>query len=156
MKKTFYRIATTLVSICLLCSCGKAIEPSGNHAAKTDLETDTKLAALFDEYSETMDGAYTEKYAADLYDNYQSITPEKFISILSNQEVNRIKNIIELLVSEVILSGNETSIDQFTSVFFNLLDDKSLSKVEKYIVYDIYTNILYYQISIKSGSLYIS
>ena len=96
------------------------------------------------------------KYAADLYDNYQSITPEKFISILSNQEVNRIKNIIELLVSEVILSGNETSIDQFTSVFFNLLDDKSLSKVEKYIVYDIYTNILYYQISIKSGSLYIS
>ncbi|MBE5965626.1 MAG: hypothetical protein E7255_01425 [Lachnospiraceae bacterium] len=95
-----------------------------------------------------MDGAYSEKYAADLYEAYQLNTPENFINLLSNQEINRVKPIIELLVSEVILSGDETSIDQFTSDFSHLLDDKSLSKVEQYIVYDIYANILYYQITL--------
>lgn len=149
MKKIYYVFSVVVfVVICFICSCSKITKTTNNDVVKTNIETDSTLTELFNEFSYTLDGAYAEKYAYDLYESYKLTTPENFVYILSKQEINHVKRIIYLLVSEVINTEIESDIEEFTSIFKDLLDNKDLSKMEEYIVYDIYTNILFFQITI--------
>lgn len=147
MKK-FYRLTSLLMLLilCFLSSCSRDNKVASKDKTETDMNTDTRISSLFDEYTDTLDGANSEKYAADLYDAYQSTDPLNFIRLLSWQEINRIKPIVNLLVSEVMNSSNSSVIKEFTADIEKLLDTKDLSELEEYLVYELYTCILYYKI----------
>ncbi len=147
MKK-FYRPISLLMLLflCFLSSCSRDCKATNKDMAEADTNTDTQITSLFDEYTDTLDGANAEKYAADLYAAYQSTDPLNFIRLLSQQEINRIKSIVNLLVSEVMNSSDSSAIQEFTADIEKLLDTKDLTELEKYLVYELYTNILYYRI----------
>jgi hypothetical protein len=147
MKK-FYRLISLLMLLllCYLSSCSRDWKATSKDMAETDTNTDTLITSLFDDYTNTLDGANAEKYAADLYAAYQSTDPLNFIRLLSQQEINRIKPIVNLLVSEVMNSSDSSAIKEFIADIEELLDTKDLTELEEYLVYEIYTNILYYRI----------
>ena len=98
MKKVYCILpVVVLISICSLCSCSKYTKKENNDLTKTNIETDTKLTTLFNEYSEVLDGKNSEKYASDLYDAYKLTTPENFINVLSNQEINPVSILLNFL-----------------------------------------------------------
>lgn len=102
------------------------------------------MTELFDQYYDTMDGAYSEGYAYNLLEAYNETAPEVYVTILSRQDKHRIKAITELLASEVVFS--EADVQEFTSGLFNLLDRKDITDREKFIIYNTYAYILYCQV----------
>lgn len=147
MKKCYRLILILMLFIlCYLSSCDRDYKATDKNKSETDADIDTQIASLFDEYTDTLDGAYTEKYTTDLYAAYQSTDTFNFIQLLSQHEINRIRPIVNLLVSEVMNSPDSSVIKEFTADIESLLDAKGLAKLEEYVVYELYTNILYYRI----------
>lgn len=152
MKKINRRISLLmLLFLCLLgegSTGGKSVSEVKAEVDTSTTSTDSQIISLFDQYSDGIDGAYTEKYASDLYAAYQSTDDLDFIRLLSQQKVKRIKPIVNLLVSEVMNSADSLAIKEFTANTEKLLNTKDLNEREKYLVYEVYTSILYYRITL--------
>lgn len=150
MKKINRRISLLmLLLLCFFSGCNREGKPASVVKAEVDTSTantDSQIVSLFDQYSDDLDGVYSEEYAADLYAAYQSTKDLNFIRLLSQQEIKRIKPIANLLVSEVMNSADSTAIKKFTTNTEKLLGTKDLTELEKYLVYEVYTSILYYRI----------
>jgi hypothetical protein len=114
----------------------------------TEDTNNTELIAIFDEYKPTLDGAYAEKYAYDLYEAYKKSNSTNFIKTLSSYDLPTIEHIIKMLVGTAVNNDSKYAKKEFSTLYDTLHDDKNLSDIENFIVYDIYTWLLYYLISL--------
>lgn len=134
-----------LYTFCLTISGCNKKNITSNNTVET---SNTELKVIFDEYEPTLDGAYAEKYAYDLYEAYQDCNSTRFIEELSNYDVSTIEHIIKLLVGTAAVDDLKNAENEFTTVYNTLHDNKELSEIENYIVYDIYTWLLYYKLTL--------
>ncbi len=137
-----------LLFLILLCSCSKNVKETNKDREKADPETGLIITSLFDEFTDNLDGANTEKYAADLYDTYLQSDSMNFIHLLSQQKIYRIKPIADLLASEAMNISDSSSKRAFATGIRNLLDQKDLTELEEYTLYELYARILYYSITL--------
>jgi hypothetical protein len=143
MKKgSFILLCIAIVLTLSVIACSR----DGEKTDKDNSIPDTELIALFNKNSNTLDGAYAEKYAFDLYDAYKHTDYKKYINVLSNYEKSNVKHIIKLLVEEAISDDGKAAVEEYTSIFNKLHDDKDITEMEKYIVLEMYTYVLYLQL----------
>jgi hypothetical protein len=80
-----------LLFLCFLISCSRDCKITNKVSAEVDANFDIQRTSLFDECTDILDGAYAERYAAELYAAYLSTDTLDFMRLLSQQEINRIK-----------------------------------------------------------------
>lgn len=106
---------------------------------------DEALSGIFDVYYPSIDGAYAEEYAFTLYEAYRESEARQFIRNLGTYEMNSIRGIMELLVSYTLNDGGEEGAKELEASFETLQDDETLSRNEKYALYTMYADILYFK-----------
>lgn len=113
--------------------------------------TDEELSTLFNKYKPTLDGAYAEGYAYELYQAYKKSNPKQFIGVLSKLDANNMKGIIELFVGQTLNNDGKSEAKKLEKVFEDLKKDTSLSRKEKYAVYEVLAKILYFKETLNIG-----
>ena len=138
MRKVFITVSLFVIFCAVLVSCSRKDD------AKASIEEKPELQALFEEWSSSLDGAYSEDYASRLYKAYKDSDPRVYIKELSKCDAARMDEIISLFVGHAVNYYEEAAVKEFTNLFESLHENKSLTEEERFIVYEIYSRLLYF------------